>query len=183
MNRPSLQVRAAGSPLGALLLLCGYAAVIAGWYQGYLAWWLAAAAALASLRTFSSVGHVRRYKAWLAEWNAMSGNTDTPRPKRKLGRGFFMTGAAVMLVAIPIGISLLQDGDGMGTVLTLLWIAAGLYLVYVALRSVASRMAQRGETKADTAPATWMLGRASSSPSRADAEKNLPEYCARLIAR
>jgi hypothetical protein len=74
-----LLVRVAGSPLRAFLLFVCYAAIVAGWYEGDVVWWLALTALGAAMRTLSAVGQVRRYKAWLAEWNAM-GAKDEPAP-------------------------------------------------------------------------------------------------------
>ena len=190
MSRPPLLVRVAGSPLPALLLFMGYAAVVAGWYHGDVVWWLALAAVGASFRTLSAVGRVRRYKAWLAEWNAM-GEMEQPqqpqaRPKEKRGsrRRVFITGAALLALAIPVCLPSLQGNDaGWGTAVTL-WLVACVYLAGVMLRSIARRMTKRrkAEPEAVVAPVVeWMLGRASSSPSRAEAARKLPEYTSRLL--
>ena len=71
MNRPSFAVRFAGSPLGAMLLFIGYAAIVVGWYQGHFAWWLAVGALAAAFRTLGAIEKMRRYKAWLVEWQMM----------------------------------------------------------------------------------------------------------------
>jgi cytochrome bd-type quinol oxidase subunit 2 len=185
MSRPPLLVRVAGSPLPAFLLFVGYAAVVAGWYEGDLTWWLALAAVGASMRTLSAVGRVRRYKAWLAEWNAMNA-TEQPQVKEKRGgrRRLFVTGAALLLLAIPAGFQHLQGNEQWGTALTLLWIVACVYLLGVVLRSIKRRMAKRRKTEQEAAAVPvveWMLGRASSSPSRSEAARKLPEYSTRLL--
>ena len=185
MSRPPLLVRTAGSPLPALLLFVGYTALIWGWYEDRVVWWLALAAVGAALRTLSAVGQVRRYKAWLAEWNAMAG-TEQPRhkEKRRGRRRVLLPGAALLLVAIPAGFQYLQGNQEWGAALTLLGVVASVYLVAVALRSITRRITKRRitEPEADTAPVVeWMLGRASSSPSRSEAARKLPEYSARLL--
>src|ERR1022692_2478369 len=115
MNRPPLLVRVAGSPLPAFLLFLGYAAIIAGWYEGTVVWWLALAAVGASLRTLSAVGRVRRYKAWLAEWNAMD-TKEQQRPKDKPSRRWmFVTSAVLLLLVIPAYCQHLQGNEGLRT--------------------------------------------------------------------
>jgi hypothetical protein len=187
MSRPPFLVRVAGSPLPALVLLMCCALVVAGWYQGDVVWWLALAAVGASLRTLSAVGRVRRYRAWLAEWNAM-GTPEQPHPKKEKRGGrrrVFITGAVVLLLlALPAGLRHLQGNEQRGMALTLLLIIACVSLLGVMLRSIARRMTKRrkAEPEAVAAPvAEWMLGRASSSPTRAEAARKLPEYTSRLL--
>jgi hypothetical protein len=159
MSRPPLLVRVAGSPLPAFLLLLGYAAVVAGWYEGHVVWWLALAAVGASMRTLSAVRRVRRYKAWLADWNAM-GAAEQPRPKDKpVGRRrVIVTSAALLLLAIPACFPYLQGNQEWRTALTLLWVVACIYLVGLVLRSITWRMTKRrkAQSEAATAPVEWM---------------------------
>lgn len=185
MSRPPLLVRVAGSPLPAFLLLAGYAAIVAGWYEGQVAWWLGLMAAAASLRTLSAVGRMRRYKAWLAEWNAM-GAKEQPRPtvRRANPRWVFITGAVLLAIAIPACLPSLQGNDaGRGTAV-MLWLTACVYLGVVMLRGIARRRANRRKAEPDAVAAPvvkWMLSRASSSPSRAEAARQLPAYASRLL--
>jgi hypothetical protein len=185
MSRPPLLVRVAGSPLPAFLLFLGYAAVIAGWYEGQVVWWLALGSVGAAIRTLSAVGRVRRYKAWLTEWNAMGANEQpAPREKKRGGRRrLFVTTAALLLPAIPVCLPYLAGNEEWRTALALLWVMACLYLVVLVLRSITRRMTKRrhAQQEAANAPVKWMLGRASSSPSRSEAERKLPEYCTRLL--
>src|SRR5580658_6052564 len=144
MSRPPMLVRVAGSPLPAFLLFLSYAAIVVSWSQGEAPWWLALVAVGASLRTLSAIGHLRRYKAWLAEWNAI-GAAEQPRPKEKpCGRQrMLITGAASLLLAIPAAISHLQGNAALGTALTLLWAVAFVYLLAVMLRNARRRMTKR----------------------------------------
>jgi hypothetical protein len=183
MNRPPLLVRVAGSPLPAFLLFLGYAAIIAGWYEGTVVWWLALAAVGASLRTLSAVGRVRRYKAWLAEWNAMD-TKEQQRPKDKPSRRWmFVTSAVLLLLVIPAYCQHLQGNEGLRTALMLLWVVAGIYLVGLLLRRITRGMTKlrKAQPESATAPVEWMLGRPFSSPSRSEAARKLPEYCTRLL--
>jgi hypothetical protein len=186
MNRPSLVVRVAGSPLPALVLFAGYAGVIAGWYQGHVVWWLALAAVSAAIRTLSAVGTLRRYKAWRAEWNAMGAKDQSARPSRKKSRsGVFITGAALLLLAIPVCLPPVQSNEELLTkALSCLWLASLVYLGFVALRSMTRGVTKRPNVsakEAEAAPVEWLVGRPFSSPSRSDVTRQLPEYCARLL--
>ena len=42
-------------------------------------------------------------------------------------------------------------------------------------------MVERRQAEAEAEPVKWLVGRPSSSPSREEAARNLPEYSARLI--
>jgi hypothetical protein len=181
MSRPPLLVRVAGSPLPAFLLFVGYALVVAGWYDGEVAWWLALGSVGAAMRTVAAIGRVRRYKAWLAEWNAM-GEMEHLRPKKKRSwrRRIFITGAVLLLLAIPACLQHLQGNQA----LQLLCVVGCICLVAVVLRSIKRRIAKRRKAEPEDVSipvVEWMLGRASSSPSRAEAARKLPEYCARLL--
>jgi hypothetical protein len=185
MNRPPLLVRVAGSPLPAFLFFLSYAAIVVSWSQGEAPWWLALVAVGASIRTLSAIGRLRRYKAWLAEWNAISA-AEQPRPKEKPGgrQRMLITGAASLLLAIPAAAPHLQGNAALGTALTLVWVAAFVYLLAVVLRNIRRRTAKCRKAEpetADTPVVEWMLGQASSSPSRSEAARKLPEYSTRLL--
>ena len=185
MTRPSLLVRVAGSPLGALLLFLVYAAVITRWYEGQVVWWLALGSVGAAFRTLSAVGRVRRYKAWMAEWNAMNAREESAsrnKDKRGARRRVFL--AALLLLGIPACLPYLGRNEELRMALGLLWVVTCLFVVGLALRSVTRRISKRlkSRQKVVNAPVKWMLGRASSSPSRSEATQKLPEYCIRLLS-
>jgi hypothetical protein len=79
--------------------------------------------------------------------------------------------------------------NGTGKALTLLWLAVALYLVLklanrwrrAVVRAPASASAGASKNSAAWHGVEWMLLPATSSPSRADATRQLPDYCARLI--
>lgn len=198
MNRPSLSARLAGQPPVAIVLFIGYAAVVLGWYQGHVAWWLAVGAVAAAFRTLGALRSMRRYKAWLAEWQAMGGVEEPTPPLTRPGRRWMLvTGAALLLLIIPMCMS--QPGTAPGLwdgALLALWLVDCLWLVFMFARVVLRRRTGGGKARAEVAaskaeaaprdeatPISWLVGRAASSPSRADAERELPEYCARLIDR
>jgi hypothetical protein len=187
MNRPSLSVRLAGSPRGALLLFICYGVIWYGWYEGHTVWWVALGTVGAALRTLRAGRELRRYKAWLVDWQAMSGNDAPARSPRKRLRGWMLTiGAMFIVVATLLSGS---PGERPSGAVTVIWSLACLYLVFALLRSILRRVRGRRNVKAEVAqakdedaPVAWLLDRPASSPSRAETERNLPEYCARLIA-
>lgn len=193
MSRPPLFVRVAGSPRPAFLLCLCYAAIIVGWCEGSVVWWLGLAAVGLFIRTLSAVGQLRRYKAWLAEWNAM-GAKEEPAPARKEKAGgrrrVFVSSAVVLVLAIPACSQYLCGSEEWVTALRLLWASACIYLIGLVIRSITRRITRGRKAQpkaatapeAATAPVEWMLGRASSSPSRAEAARQLPEYCTRLLS-
>jgi len=192
MNRPSLSVRFAGSPRGALLLFLLYAVIGWGWYEGQVSWWIALGAVGAAMRTLRAVRELRRYKAWLADWRSMSGAgvepQPQPQPKKRRGRVWALISVATVLVIL-IPLSTAPDGSGAAPQLTALWCAAILCLVCALVWGIARRIRRRGKTRTEVAEdrakdafVACLLGPASSSPSRAEAEQDLPEYCARLIS-
>jgi hypothetical protein len=183
-------MRLAGSPLGAILLLTGCGFVGWAWNEGHLTWWWLVIAAFTSLKTLESIQRVRRYKAWHASWLAMGGQDAPVRPKKRRG----LVIASVLAVALPFATQQLRDNaeipNGMAVADALMWVwaAACLYLacrlvwkLLTLTRRGLGRVAEQRQAKADLAPVSWLLPRASSSPSRAEAEANLPDYCARLI--
>jgi membrane protein YdbS with pleckstrin-like domain len=192
MNRPAGLVRLAGAPPVAVVLLLGSAVAILGWYEGSGPWWLALGAIAAAMHTLSAVGQVRRYREWLAQWQAMGAPLHAPpkpaaKPKR---RWKLVTIAVLLLLVIP---SLMPDkgyDEGPVMALTCLWLTDALYLLcrlFALMRRGFTRSTVRStdrrQASAETAPVAWLLGPASSSPSRADAVQNLPEYSARLLSR
>jgi amino acid permease len=191
MTRPSLPTRVAGAPRMALLLFVAYASIVLRWYQGSgVPWWLAPAATLAAARTLSAVAQVRRYKAWSAQWQAMGEPPNMPPqpPKRPRRRWALLTGAALIFVGIPAYLSQSQDSEEPITGLTWLWAMIGFYLAYKIIRRVMRRTVKRRKArseiataKAEATPVTWLVNPPSSTPTRRSAEKNLPEYCARLV--
>jgi hypothetical protein len=193
MNRPSLSVRVAGSPLGALVLLLVWGAVVVAWYQGNVPWWVGVAAVAAAGRTFGAFGRMRRYKAWLADWQAMGAEGEQPRPKKRRG-WVLVTGAALLLVLIPAYLLQIKNNEAIpnheavatgliwlhvAVCLFLGWKVVALFWRFVMRRAASSK--ERRRAKAEAAPVAWLLGCASSSPSRAAAQRELPEYSARLI--
>jgi hypothetical protein len=198
MNRPGVGVRFAGSPVGALMLFTLYGAVGYCWWWGWqgqhVRWWVALCAAAAAVRTLKAIVRVRRYKAWLAEFQAIAAEDPSRRQKRSGRRWPSLVGAVALFVAIPVCLPQIQSNGALPyreqlvTALTLLWCLAGLILAWKFLRLCwrvvrrsAAKSAERRRVEAENAPVAWLVGVPSSSPSRAEAERALPEYCARLL--
>jgi hypothetical protein len=204
MNQPSILTRLMASRFVALLLLLACGAVILECVADGASWWLGFIALLTALQTLSAVSQVRRYKQWAAKWQAMAEPVGAPRriPPNQLeevvrqnpastakeprrGRLRIIV-AALLALAIPVYVG--DGSDRVSSALACLWLAACLYLAFRLLRRVMRRGAKRHEPR--TAPGmrevenpfvTWVTDRASSSPSRAEATRALPDYCARLL--
>jgi hypothetical protein len=199
MNRPSILTRLMGCRLIALVLLIASGAAILGWLAGGAPWWIGVIALLTAMQTLSAVGQVRRHKAWAAKWQAMGEPVGAPRrippidgekairqnpasPAKEPRRGRLRAiVAALLALAIPVYVG--DGSDMVSSALTCLWLAACLYLAFRILRRVMRRRSKRHEQstalkrEAETPFVTWVMKRPSSSPSRAEAMRVLPDYC------
>ncbi len=203
MNRPSLLTRLMAGRLMSIVLLLACGATGLGCFAGEVSWWLGLLALFMALQTLSAIGQVRRYKAWAVKWQAMAAPVNaTPRvlPNDAAGgvgqkassgtkcrrHGWLrISVAALLALAIPAYVG---DSGAPSAALTWLWLAACLYLAFRLVRGTMRRGGRRPEQKAVAAReeteapfVMWVMDRASSSPSRAEAEHNLPEYSARLL--
>lgn len=194
MNRPSWQVRVNGSPRVAAVMCVVYVVIIAGWWTGDFPWWLALVAVVGAKATLSAVKQMRRYKAWLAQWEAMAEDEDAP-PRRCESRANStighrnvwkqLTWAAMLLGLMPFFAGLF--GVRLPEGVALPWGLACLFLICRLVAWLFGLVSRRGTRRVEPAKGeerhvSLLLGRVNSSPSRADAERQLPEYCARLIA-
>jgi len=192
MRQPGILVRIAGTPLIACLLIAGAAMVIYGWYLGYTVWWLALAAVGLVFRTLSAVGTVRRYKAWAAEWEAMGrvgGAPPQPAKPNPWKRTMLMAAA---LIGLPVAFSQPAIEDNPAVLSGLHW-AWGLLALYCLLRVLGSLWRRAGNTvrrrretrieKSLDDPITLAVAQAADNPTRASAERNLPDYCRQLMSR
>jgi len=207
MNRPGALTRLMGyPPMSIVLLLVSGFLLFDWWFVGHAQWLLALIAAGVTLRTLGSIGSMLRYKAWLRQWQAM-GEFDDDAPPQVKRRGWKLPALAVlMLLTVPLAnvpqvhrivagyFEGLQYRDQALAVWQSVCLFAGLYLflyvVFVLVRGTwrgMSRTARgiktRRQEKAEAAPVALLLGRASSSPSRAAAEKNLQDYCLKLMGK
>src|SRR5690349_20145911 len=83
MNQPSIIVRAAGTPGVAIALTFGGVWLIFMWTQGRASVGLALAGCFAVVRTLSAAKHLRRYKAWRKQLEAV-GNVGKAPPRRMI---------------------------------------------------------------------------------------------------
>lgn len=196
MNPPTAMTRLLGTPRGAAVAYIGIALTVFGWINGAVPWWLGLIALCFTSTVRKSVLELRRYEAWAANWRAMGGYRAPVKPAKKaVGRGtlavlaagfFFM--ACVIWNMTPAG---QKTPDGQ----TLMWwlIMGGFFWsagkLIGSVRRRAGGMAKatpkaRATTKAAPTQADvveWTLPPASSSPSRLDVIRPLPEYAARLL--
>lgn len=209
MKRPSVSTRLAGSPLGALLLLALCAWLMLDWYQGGgVPWWIALGAVGGVFRVFGALGRMRRYKAWLADWQAMGAEEESPRGGQEPRAGNIrkadaagalsgtgrrrlwkrLTWAAALVLTVPVWIALSGARGPLPDVIAVPWCAALIFLLCRLFARVFRMLFRRGapharrvEASAEGGHVASLLGVPSSSPSRADAERQLPDYCTRLL--
>ncbi len=186
-----------GTPRVANVLYLGVGLVVLGWLDGAVSSWLAFAAIGSVAGVRRAVRDVRKYDQWWTAWQGMGAASASPPPatprarKRKVSSPWAgVIVAALSLVLIPVVIAAPGANAALRQALTLLWGAVVLYLFWKlaaklrrAVLPGAAGTASAGGSK-NTAPdvVEWLLPRASSSPSRADAMRHLPDYSARLIA-
>ena len=199
MNPPTSTTRFIGTPRNANVLYAGAVLLVFGWFGGAVPWWLGLVA-LCSVGTIrKAVQDVRSYDAWASDWQAMGRpGMSSPRPATK--PSFRMrhqntppwvcvTIATLSLVVIPFFMAAPGTDESLRQLLTLLWLGAALYLLWkLAARLRRAFVKDAGTTRAGdrkksaTADVVaWVLPRASFSPSRADAIRQLPEYSARVM--
>jgi endonuclease/exonuclease/phosphatase (EEP) superfamily protein YafD len=187
MNRPSIGVRFAGSRLGALVLLGFCVWGVVAWYQGNASQWLMMAALMAGLWTLKCIARMRVYRAWAAEWEAMGAEGAPARAivkKRHILRWCWLLALAVAVVVLQAGgrsAALNQAGAADIVFLAVLALLSPGRLLLRRGRRKAGADSRRGKAAAEVAPVAWMMGRASSSPSRGEAARNVPDYCAGLL--
>ena len=206
MLTPSFLVRLAGSTPGALLLFAFYAALAVGWVQGRVPLLLALVALLAAARTFAAWVQVRRYKVWRSQWRSLAEENEnrpaakTPALPHKKRRWLRVSFALAVLVVVPFVIPTAHNGPypdalpgppmdaGLLLALKTLWSCAVLYLAFALVRGVFTRRkvktpaALAPEKNAFPATVSLLVARPSSSPSRDDAARMLPDYAARLMS-
>jgi hypothetical protein len=195
MNPPTFITRFLGTPLVALVLYVGCAVAVLGWTRGEVPWWLALAAVCFVGTVRKAVRDVRRYKQWSAAWQAMGsasgGAAPMPIVRRRNPSWVNVTIAVLSLLIIPIFIAAPEADESLRNGLTLLWLAIAAYLLWKLAVSIRGALLRKGagtnragvaKTSASADVVKWVLPPASSSPSRLDATRNVPEYCARLMA-
>jgi len=213
MNRPTLSTRFAGSRWGAWPLSMVLAGLILNWHQGGgVPWWIALASVAGIFKVLGAVGKMRRYNAWLEDWNAMTEEEEPPSTARKVRGGGILkrgsgnatatpaaqgrkrwwkllTWAAALALTAPVWLAVF--GAKPSGAIAALWFASLLFLlarlVARLLRLLFRRGATHGQARAEAkaeggGQVVCLLRLPSSSPSRADAERHLPEYSARLLA-
>jgi hypothetical protein len=185
-----------GTPRVATALYFGCAVAVLGWLGGEVPWWLGLAALCFVGTVRKAVQDVRRYNQWWTAWQAMgSGSVAAPRPiarRRKASSPWVnVTVALLSLVIIPMLIAAPGADEDLRNLLTLLWLGVAAYLVYKLAARMRRTRIQKGAgtvsagTSKNSASADvveWVLPRASSSPSSADAMRRVPDHCRRLMA-
>jgi hypothetical protein len=191
MNPPGFITRFLGTPLVAAALYVVCAAAMLGWTRGEVPWWLALAAVCFVGTVRKAVQDLRRYKQWYTAWQGMGSAEGVAVQKRKASPRWVTAAALCLLILIPLFIAQPGPDTALCNGLMLLWLGVAAYLLWKLAVSlwrvcsgrrtgVADASGNKTSTPADLV--TWMLPRAASSASRAEAVRNVPEYCARLMA-
>lgn len=200
MNQPTPMTRFIGKPRVAAVLYVGLGLAVLGWAEGAVPWWLGVAALCTAGSVRKAVKDVRSYKQWWTAWGAMGAATAPPRPatSKPDARGHNASSswarvivAAVSLVMIPVWMAAPGASEALRQGLTALWCCTAVYLLWklatrlgrAFFRAAGTASAGERKTSAPAEVVEWALPRASSSPSRAEAMQNLPEYSARLIGK
>jgi hypothetical protein len=192
-------------------VLCGV--LVFGWMAHQAPWWAAIVSALVVNHTRGCVRRVQNYEAWLARWQAFGEEEEeAPRrvPEARAGkirkanaagaRGGMktenrkawraLTWAAALFLTAPLW---MRGPVSNGVVL--LWIVAAVFLLCrlfacgwrrvfrPRVRRIEKIEAKAAAQSRESGQVTVLLEPASSSPSRGEAERQLPNYCAALLKR
>jgi hypothetical protein len=192
MNRPDAVTRAMGSRAGAFLMLLVCIVAVGGVFIGELPWWLALLAFGMASGTVSAGQQMRAYNAWAAQWNEMAGNAAAPPPPRKKKNPVLDNAVGVMAVAALPWLASQVGERWEKQFIGILWLVVCVVLVFRAVRAIVRRLkarrmarskAEAQQASAQVQPVAWLVDPAASSPSRADAMRELPEYSARLMGQ
>jgi len=163
-----------------------------GWYLGHLTVWPLLVAVGTVFRTLSAVGSVRRYKAWAAEWEAMGRVGGAPPQLAKPNPFMRTTMMAAALIGLPVAFSLpvIQDNVAVLSALHWAWGLLALYCLWRLLNGVWQRRRKSARRKREARiekslddPITLAVAGTADCPTRASAQRNLPDYCLQLIGR
>jgi len=186
MNQPSVIVRVAGSPVGAIPLTLGGVWLVFMWTQGRASGWLALIGFLVVVRTISFVNQRRRYKAWRKEWESVGNFGKAPPVRPKRGSRWATVLAGALFIGIIACLPQLANHPQLQNALTWLWLLCGIFLIARLVIAIGRRVFKRRSrnierAKQEIAPVSWMLSRTVDSPSRETAVRSLPEYVARIL--
>lgn len=190
-----------GQPPVAALLFIGYAAIGWGWYAYNLNFLFVVAAILAAKRTLAAVNELREFNYRQAHIEMM---VTGERPTLQKGMGRAQRGRIILaLFAAFVAATthppayFLQEASGNEQVRMVMWVlCVGICaltaltvfgkMIAWAIRPTVKKPnppAQAPEAAPEAAPVSWTLDCAASSPSRADATAQLPDYCAAMLKR
>jgi hypothetical protein len=183
MNRPSLSVRIAGSPVAVIPLMVTGGWLIVVWAQGRAPLWFALVGCFVMVKTISSAKRLKVYKAWLKEWNSVG--TFGQQPAKQKNRALLVLTllAAALFIGIVACWPQAADRPQLQNALVWVWLSCGLFLLGRLLVGLGRLVRKRRDrnAKADFVPVAWMLSRTVDSPSRQMAVRSLPEYAARVL--
>jgi hypothetical protein len=197
MNPPTSMTRFLGTLRVATALYLGCLATIVGSFVGQVPWWLALGALFFVPTVRQAVRNVRRYDEWFAAWQDMGnvrGQATPGQPAQK--RGLLPPWVNATLAVLSLTVILIFATSPVANpavrrtsslflvVLTPCFLCKAVVAFRRRRLKVSTNKLSAGDNKTNTTREVvrWMLPRALRSPSRADAMRNLPDYCARLMA-
>jgi hypothetical protein len=182
----------AGRPLVGWPLIGVAALLICSWFTGRTDWWWGLLSAAFAIRTFSAMSALRRYNAWLVEWQAMGGTDSAPvvTTNRRGTKLAFLIPLGFITILWLASVSAVQDSPALLNTLRAAFVLLALYGGFRLLRRILQGARKTlGKVKEPAAkealdePIQLAVSGTKDSPTRADAERNLPDYCLPLMAR
>lgn len=188
MKTPPLTTRFLGNPVVALCMWVWLLHALAGWYLQQPSIGETIFAGCFAVCSLSSWRKMRVHQAWLRQWND-TGRDETGTParipasgRRKSALMFFLPVVALMLLLLAANNA---PADGM-PLLRLLSLGCVAWLVVATLVRKFRKHSEVRESRSVKAEApsivAWVAGPAGCAPSRSDACKDLPDYCARIMS-
>jgi hypothetical protein len=187
MKTPPLTTRFFGNPVVALCMWGWFLHALAGWYLLQPSIGETIFAGCFAVCSLTAWRKMRAHHAWLRQWSDTSQlETETPAripasSRRKSARVFFPPVLGLMLV-------LVAANNARPEALPMLRLLAFGCVVWLVAAALARKFRKHGGgqessgVKAETPSiVAWVAGPASCAPSRTDACKDLPGYCAEIM--
>ena len=193
MKSPSTMTRFIGTQPVPALLCAGVGLIILAWISGAVPWWVGIMALFFGGTVVNDAQKVKAYDAWFAQWQAMGGVSASLRAEKKPpSRGRLTLQAGVLGFVAWVVWNMVPAGQKPSQGESVVWCVMVFGCVWSTCRllaafrregagSVAVTKKTATETKSTNEVVEWSLPPASSSPSRLNAVRNLPEYAASLL--
>ncbi len=181
MSRPGLLTYLVGNPVSALLVVFATLILVVGAFSGSVHWLVALVAVIVTGHAMGCNRRLQEYGRWKREWDGMGGQATAKKSLRALAkllslRILFGVGGWLLLAFLTLGAA---HQPGAGILVALFWLGSAFLLGNAVYRAIRRRRAGR---KATNVTVRVCLAVPRSSPSLAQANAALPDYC-RLVMR